>query len=299
MGVYFQQLPDKIKPHVEEVTKSSGLPQTEESLERISKAWLEKRKLFDGQIRALRMVEALSLPKESPKGALLLTYSGSLLSLRTAVSGARHIEYASIGLRRNVPAVARGEGVELENDLAVDRAATFARWPVRSSSPLFTIAVCPDEVGLEEQDKRIREATIFLTNGFVKINRTLLGVPQDAPGQFTMKAMADYVAAKNGLTRKQTRQVVDDFLGVVQTGVLLGEKVRLGRLGKVFLRRRGARKARVGRNPATGADITIKASPPALVPKMAFGRTVKERALTLAPPLVEDDGGVADADHVS
>ena len=41
----FERIPDRIKPHLQEVTKSSGLPDDPRSLEAISEAWLEKRRL--------------------------------------------------------------------------------------------------------------------------------------------------------------------------------------------------------------------------------------------------------------
>jgi nucleoid DNA-binding protein len=143
--------------------------------------------------------------------------------------------------------------------------------------------VCADEVSLEEQEKRIREATIFLTNGFVKINRTHLGSPEEGIRQFTTKSMVDYVAAKNGLTQKCTRQVVEDFLKVVESGVLLGERVRIAGIGKIFLIKKGARKARVGRHPITGEEITIKARPEAFAPRIAFSRGFKEKTLGVRP----------------
>jgi nucleoid DNA-binding protein len=280
---YFDRLPERVKPHVAEVTKSSGLPQTGESVERISKCWLEKMKMFDDQVAALRMAEAESFPRECPKGALLFTYSGSLLCLGTSRGGKRYAEYASIGLRKDVPDISKREEAELESDAVVGSVLSFRGGPIKSSSPLFKIVVCADDVSLEEQEKRIREATIFLTNGFVKINRTHLGSPEEGIRQFTVKSMVGYVAAKNGLTQKCARQVVEDFLKVVETGVLLGERVRVPGIGNFFMARKAARKARVGRHPITGEEITIKARPEAFAPRVAFSRGFREKTLGVRP----------------
>jgi nucleoid DNA-binding protein len=277
-SAYFDRLPDRVKTHVAEVTKSSGLPQTEDSVEKISKCWLQKMKMFDDQVGALKMAEVDAFSKDSPKGALLFTYSGSLLCLGTTREGKRYAEYASIGLRKDVPDISKKEGAELESDAVVGSVLSFREGPIKSSSPLFKIVVCADEVSLEEQEKRIREATIFLTNGFVKINRTHLGSPEEGLNQFSMKSMVSYVAAKNGLSQKCARQVVEDFLKVVESGVLLGERVRLTGLGKIFLIKRSARKARVGKHPITGKEITIKARPEAFAPRIAFSRNFRERA---------------------
>jgi nucleoid DNA-binding protein len=295
-STYFDRLPDKVKPHVTEVTKSSGLPQTGDSVEKISMCWLEKMKMFEDQVRALKMAEVHAFPRESPKGALLFTYSGSLVCLGTSREGKRYAEYASIGLRKDVPDISKKEGADLESDAVVGSVLSFREGPIRSSSPLFKIVVCGDQVSLEEQEKRIREATIFLTNGFVKINRTHLGSPEEGLNQFTMKSMVGYVAAKNGLTRKCVRQVVEDFLKVVESGVLLGEKVRLAGLGKIFLIKKSARKARVGRHPITGNEITIKARPEASAPRIAFSRNFRDKAFGIQPEsgtLPETGGGGA------
>jgi nucleoid DNA-binding protein len=289
-SAFFDRLPDRVKQHVAEVTKSSGLPQSGESIEKISKCWLEKMKMFDDQVGALKMAEVDAFPRESPKGALLFTYSGSLLCLGTSREGKRYAEYASIGLRKDVPDISKKEGAELEIDAVVGSVLSFREGPIKSSSPLFKIVVCADDVSIEEQEKRIREATIFLTNGFVKINRTHLSSPEEGLNQFTMKSMVGYVAQKNGLTRKCARQAVEDFLKVVESGVLLGEKVRLAGLGKIFLTKKSARKARVGKHPITGKEITIKARPEVLAPRIVFSRNFREKALGMQP---ESGGGGA------
>ena len=76
------------------------------------------------------------------------------------------MEYASIELRTDVPHLAVSDG-ELETDLAVGEAARLRTGPVAATSALLLIAACDPSVTAEEQEKRIREATIYLTNGFV------------------------------------------------------------------------------------------------------------------------------------
>ena len=278
MSEEFQQLSETVREHLEQITRSSGLPDTEESFRRMAEVWLEKKRMFEGQIRALDMVEIDSLAGDDPRGALLLSYSGSLISLGTLAGSGRRVEYASISLRADVPHLVITEGSGLTRDISVDGEAEFSSGKVKSTSRLLKIAVCPAEVSLEEQDKRIREATIFLTNGFVKINRTVLSTVDDLPDQFTSQAIVAYVARKNGLTQKQSRQVVGDYLTMIESGMLLGERVPLGKIGRLFLKKRAPRKARVVVNPATGREITVPARPEEAVPKISFSRSLKERA---------------------
>ena len=278
MGTYFEQIPDNIKPHIREVTKTSGLPDLEESIERIAKTWLEKRKMFVQQVELLHMNDVGRVAGDSPKAVLMLTYSGSLISIGTPSENKRWAEYASIGLRMDVPDIARKTDAVITGDIAIARGIEFIDGPIKKSSPLLKVAVCGEEVSPAEQDNRIREATIFLTNGFVKINRTLSGADEAIPDQFTMRSMIAYLAAKNGMTQKETKQLIDDYLSTIETGVLLDEKVPLGRLGKMHLRLRPAQKARLGRNPATGEEITIAAKPKMYVPAFSFSSTLKEKA---------------------
>ena len=278
MSDEIRELSDTVRSHLKKITRSSGLPDTEESFQRMAEVWLNKKRMFEGQIRALGMEEVESFAKDDPRGALLLSYSGSLISLGTLSSGGRRVEYASISLRADVPDLVISEGSELTDGLRVDGEARFSSGKVKSTSSLLKIAVCPADVSAEEQDKRIREATIFLTNGFVKINRTVASPGEDLPDQFTSQAIRSYLARKNGLTQKQARQIITDYLTMIESGMLLGERVPLGKIGRLFLKKRGPRKARVVINPATGKEITVAARPEESVPRISFSRSLKERA---------------------
>jgi hypothetical protein len=45
MGEYLDQVPGEVQDHIRQITKSSGLPDTEESVEMIAQGWLEKKEL--------------------------------------------------------------------------------------------------------------------------------------------------------------------------------------------------------------------------------------------------------------
>jgi nucleoid DNA-binding protein len=274
----FDILPEKIKKHLDEVTKESGLPYKEESVKLITTNWLEKKKMFEDQIKSLDMIEVESFNKDDDRGALLLTYSGSLISLGTLIDKSRHVEYSSIKLRSDVPDIVIMEKTNVSDNLLLDEGVSFTEGKIKSTSNLLKIAVCREDVSIEEQDKRIREATIFLTNSFVYLNRSLSMDGESLPEQFTMKAMIKYVASMNGITQKAAKTIIEDFLYMVECGALLGERVPIGRIGKLFIKKRAAQKARVGINPATGEQITISAKPEMFVPKVGFSKSLKEKA---------------------
>ncbi|MFW6181216.1 MAG: HU family DNA-binding protein, partial [Spirochaetota bacterium] len=213
----------------------------------------------------------------------MLTYSGSLISVGAPGEGTRWAEYASIGLRRDVPRVARSERAALETDIRVGAPLVFAAGPVKRSSPILQIVVCGGDVPPEEQQRRIQEATAFLTEEFLRINRTCIRPREDLPERFTMNSMIRRVAAENGVPVKEAGQVIDSFLDLVRQGVLSGHRVPLGSLGRLFLKRRAMSRARVGRNPATGEEITIGAKPERLVPGFSPSGGLKEEASRIEP----------------
>ena len=78
------------------------------------------------------------------------------------------------------------------------------------------------------------------------------------------------VAAKTGLTKKDSEKAVNAFGEVVTEFLAKGEKVQLIGFGNFEVRERAARK---GRNPQTGKEITIAASK---VPAFKAGKALKE-----------------------
>ena len=105
-----------------------------------------------------------------------------------------------------------------------------------------------------------------------------------------MKTMVQYVAKKNDITQTLARQVIDDYLLTAEAGALFGERVPIGRIGKLHLGRRSAQKARMGRNPSTGEEMLIPAKPESGVPKMSFSKYLKERAASSKAALDSDEG---------
>ncbi len=83
----------------------------------------------------------------------------------------------------------------------------------------------------------------------------------------TLKQIAADLAEKHGLTKKDANAILEAFVEKVTKHIKKGEKIRIPGLGIFTVRKRPAR---MGRNPATGEAIKIKASK-----KVAF-RPAKE-----------------------
>ncbi len=81
------------------------------------------------------------------------------------------------------------------------------------------------------------------------------------------RQLAIQLAEKQELSHKQAGAILDDVIGLVTKHLKKGARIRLNGLGILQVRKRAAR---MGRNPATGEAIKIKASK-----KVAF-RAAKE-----------------------
>ena len=73
----------------------------------------------------------------------------------------------------------------------------------------------------------------------------------------TASALLQAVADHNEMSRADAKRFIEGYLDVVKAHVMKGVKVKLGDIGMILIR---ARKARMGRNPATGEPVKIKAS---------------------------------------
>ncbi len=90
----------------------------------------------------------------------------------------------------------------------------------------------------------------------------------------TQTQLADEVANRAGLTRAEAKRVLDALEQVVLDQISNADKVKIGGVVQLDVRVRPATKARPGRNPATGEEITISAKPASV--------TVKARPLAKA-----------------
>jgi DNA-binding protein HU-beta len=83
----------------------------------------------------------------------------------------------------------------------------------------------------------------------------------------TLKHLAAQLAENHEVPKKQTEAMLGDMVTLVTKHLKRGDRIRIGGLGILQVRKRAAR---MGRNPATGEPIQIKASK-----KVAF-RAAKE-----------------------
>ena len=83
--------------------------------------------------------------------------------------------------------------------------------------------------------------------------------------------LVDLVAEKAGMSKKDSEKAVKAVLDSIADGLVKGDRVQLVGFGTFEVR---DRKAREGRNPATGEKIKIKALK---VPAFKPGKALKEK----------------------
>jgi DNA-binding protein HU-beta len=106
-----------------------------------------------------------------------------------------------------------------------------------------------------------------LANAGAKAAAPKAAAPKAKVDTISTRQLAVQLADKHGLTKKQGNEIMDDLVVLITKSLKKGSRIRLNGLGILQVRKRAAR---MGRNPATGEAIKIKASK-----KVAF-RVAKE-----------------------
>ena len=87
----------------------------------------------------------------------------------------------------------------------------------------------------------------------------------------TKTEVIEALASRVGLTKADAKRAVDGVLEIIGGGLARGEKVTLTGFGTFEVRQR---RARMGRNPQTGAPLHIPAS---TYPAFRAGKALKDR----------------------
>lgn len=77
----------------------------------------------------------------------------------------------------------------------------------------------------------------------------------------TQSQLVNEVAERADLSRRDAKAALDALENIVVEQLSNAEKVRIGGVVQLVVRVKEATKARPGRNPATGEEITISAKP--------------------------------------
>lgn len=170
----FKSLTQVIQNHIKLIAKTSGMPVNDETYEQIATIWLEKKICFEDALAENNLEEVQFYSKDEERGALVLTYSGSLINIGPLTNGKRRADYTSIGLRTDVPTSAVNDESELSADIETDAITVFSNGPIQQSSPVFKIAVSTDKLDAEEEEELLTRIAQDVTEEFVEVNKTII-----------------------------------------------------------------------------------------------------------------------------
>lgn len=174
MSDVLNQIPEKIHYHIKALSKDSAFEGSEDAVDRIAQAWLDKKAVFDDEIDTMGMVKVEELELDHEQGALAITYSGSLVNIEPVMDGKRRVSYTSIGLRTDVPeSNSEEDSVVQESYISVDNPVYFEQGPVKNTSQLLEIAVFEEELSPVVQTQKLDQATRKLVEEFVDINASI------------------------------------------------------------------------------------------------------------------------------
>ncbi len=165
---------EKIKVHLLKLVKTLGLKDAQESLEILISGFTEKLISYEKQVSEFNLLDVTEFNDGEDSGVLVITYSGSLLSIGPKINGKRTAQYISIGLRKDVPEIAAQEFSELDGNFKVDEVVKFIIGPIKSSSSIYKIAKVNNKLNALEQEELLGDVTKILIEDFVEVNNTVI-----------------------------------------------------------------------------------------------------------------------------
>ena len=121
----FNELPEQIKLHMESLIASSELPDTADFKTLLADTWNRKCSLFEQQAKILEMELVNTMDENDPRGVIVLTYSGSIVSINPKEE-TREVEYASIHLRSDVPKTVSILATNIVSSVEIGKAVEFS-----------------------------------------------------------------------------------------------------------------------------------------------------------------------------
>jgi len=156
--------------HLEKIASKNSCELNQECVELIVKGFVEKLECFDNLVKDNSLEEIKYFNKDDPSGVLVITYSGSLLSIGPLKNGVRKSRYASIGIRRDVPKIATDDFSTLLSDISMDKSIHFKSGPINKTSCIYKLARVQNNLDLEKQETILSGATMVLVKEFIKVN---------------------------------------------------------------------------------------------------------------------------------
>ena len=124
------------------------------------------------------------------------------------------------------------------------------------------VIVVEDDASMRQALERLLDATGFSCTAYACATRAVMGgrkapTPNAAQPTVTLKNIAGALAERHGMARKRMDKLLNGAIALIVKHLKKGDRIRIAGLGTLQVR---SRAVRMGRNPATGEPIKIKAS---------------------------------------
>ena len=181
MSESLSKVSEKVQNHLKQLSGSVKLLEGGvDPLGVLAGAWLEKEEIFNRELEKneLELVDEFAANEE--RGALIMTYSGSILSLGpfdnadAGTEATRKVEYSSIGFRTDVPESLDQDDSILAADVLIDEPVQFKNGPLKKTSPVYKVALVKESLSTEEAEELLTSVTQVLTDEFIEINKTII-----------------------------------------------------------------------------------------------------------------------------
>ena len=141
MSDILSKMPKKLSDHLIKLAEQCGLYKNKKDFDRFINSWLTKKAIFDKTVEknGLKIVD--SVKKSFSSGIIILTYSGSFLTLAPLNNQVREITYTNLGFRNAIPSDIYDENGNLLRDVKNNEIINLKCGPIKATSPVVSIAL--------------------------------------------------------------------------------------------------------------------------------------------------------------
>ncbi len=169
------RMPGIVEDHLKSLIADTGISNNPKMVDRFMESWLLKRAQFQRIVeKGNYRIGKVIFSSNDKNSCVVMTISGSLVTIGPLVNGSRTVAYTSIGLRTDVPMVSVNEKSELEKNIELYKPIFFKIGPIKSTSLIMDIALLGNTMDTENQLKELGFISDFLLKRFIGINMDFL-----------------------------------------------------------------------------------------------------------------------------
>lgn len=174
MDSILEKLPKTLSSYLNDLMTDEGFTQ-EEKRRRFVKNWIKKRALFDKIVEHNGFVLTDKIGQESKNGILIITYSGSLLTISgEKPDKTRDVLYESIKLRRGNYPKTEETSITIDFPVEINKPVNVNGGILVKTSPVFSMAIEKEDVaGPTDAGKRFRLIGEKISNALKSINNAI------------------------------------------------------------------------------------------------------------------------------